>query len=104
MNFWAGLALLGIAESNKNNPNSLLDLNELKKAEKYVVEAECIDKYTGADSYMYVVFKMEDGNTVSLPVPVQKFGEIRIGDRGQLYWGNIKKINVFGSWTPFVEK
>ena len=53
---------------------------------------------------MYVVFKMEDGNTVSLPVPVQKFGEIRIGDRGQLYWGNIKKINIFGSWTPFIAK
>lgn len=78
----------------------MVDLNKVRKAEKFNVNAECVDKYTGTDGYMYIVFKTEFGIKVALPVPVQLYGTISVGDKGELYYGIKKNINIFGSWTP----
>lgn len=81
-----------------NNPNDLLDLNKLKKAKKYNVKAKCVGKYIGADQLAYCTFEMEDGSRVATPVNSSLYGEILIGDEGELYYGTLKGMNIFGSW------
>lgn len=86
--------------SNTNTHNSTVDLDKVKKATKYTIYAEVVDKYI-ADDMTYVVFK-SNNQKISLLVGSDIYGELSIGDVGDLYYGIYKDMKIFGSFTPTI--
>ena len=91
------LAVAGIWKMVFTAPkDTTIDLDKFKKGERFTELAECVEKYQGTDC-LYISFKLiESGKLISMPVDNVTYGEIAVGQKGNLYYGIYKNMKIFG--------